>query len=74
MTVVRLLQLHRREVAVDLEQPVVIEPVDPAQGGGFDAGAGVGLRPGVRASVSSPCACHWLLTLSECWDAVGYVQ
>ena len=35
MTVVRLLQLHRWEVAVALEQPVV-EPVDPIEGRCFD--------------------------------------
>ena len=35
LTVVGLLQLDGRNIAVDLEEPVLVEPVDPVQGGGF---------------------------------------
>jgi hypothetical protein len=34
-------------VAVDLEQPVLVEPVDPDQGGGFDVFDGA---PGAAAA------------------------
>ena len=47
LTVVRLLELDRWEVAVDLEQPMPVEPADPAEGGGSDVLDGA---PGAAAA------------------------
>ena len=50
MTVVRLLELDGWQVAVDLEQPVPVEPVDPVQCCCFDVFDGA---PGPRRRMSS---------------------
>jgi len=50
-TVVGLLEFDGRKVAVDLEQPVVVEPVDVVQGRGFDLLGGVPGAAGVDQSV-----------------------
>jgi len=42
-----LLELDRWEVAVDLEQPMPVEPADPAEGGGSDVLDGA---PGAAAA------------------------
>ena len=47
MTVVCLLKLDGWHVAVDLEQPVPVEPVDPGKGGRFDVFDGA---PGAAAA------------------------
>jgi hypothetical protein len=44
---VGVFELDGWEVAVDLEQPVLVEPVDPGQGGGFDVFDGA---PGAAAA------------------------
>ena len=50
MTVVRLFQVDRWEVAVDLEQPVVVEPVDPPS---VAASTWSTVRQGPRRRISS---------------------